>query len=227
MFKHALIMAAGRGMRMMPLTKKIPKAMAKFRDSTLIGNAISRIRSDIPDIHITVGYKGADLAKHVIGHGVSGIFNTEGKGNAWWVFNTLVRYIDEPILVLTCDNVVELDLEMIWQDYIKIGKPVCMVVPVKPVQGLDGDFIFKDGNRVIELSRHKTSDMYCSGIQVLNPAQVNLSCRPAESFYEIWNQLIAAGKLYCSTIYPKTWYAVDTIKQLESLNKNKSIQQSG
>ena len=27
---HVLIMAAGRGMRMRPLTKKIPKAMAKL-----------------------------------------------------------------------------------------------------------------------------------------------------------------------------------------------------
>lgn len=77
---HTLIMAAGRGSRMMPLTNEIPKAMAKFRDTTLIANSIEKLKNNSQNIHIT---EGADLAKHVIEQDVSSIFNTEGKGNAW------------------------------------------------------------------------------------------------------------------------------------------------
>ena len=33
---HAFIMAAGRGTRLMPLTKKIPKGLIKYKQSTLI-----------------------------------------------------------------------------------------------------------------------------------------------------------------------------------------------
>src|SRR5689334_6969953 len=155
MIRHALIMAAGRGMRMMPLTASIPKPMVSFRDSTLIAHAIRKIKDRIRNIHITVGYKGADLARHVIEHDVSSIFNTEGKGNSWWIFNTLIKDLDEPVLVLTCDNVVELDLELISHDYAAFNNPACMVVPVKPVEGLDGDYIFHEGNCVTELNRHK------------------------------------------------------------------------
>lgn len=219
MFGHAIIMAAGRGTRMMPLTESIPKPMAVYKNSTLIGNAISRIHNIIPNIHITVGYKGAELAKHVIEHDVSSIFNTEGKGNAWWIFNTLMKEVDSPVLVLTSDNVVELNLSHIYNDYISLESPACMVVPVQPVPGLDGDYIFHEQNIVVELNRNKPSPIYCSGIQVLNPKTINENCQPVEDFYAVWMQLIKTRQLYSSNIYPDKWFAVDTMEQLEMINK--------
>jgi NDP-sugar pyrophosphorylase family protein len=221
MFNHALIMAAGRGMRMMPLTAAIPKPMAYFKGSTLIGNAIAKIHHIIPSIHITVGYKAADLARHVIENGgVNSIFHTEGRGIAWWIFNTLMKKVDEPVLVLTCDNVVELDLDLIYRDYEKFNQPACMVVPVKPVEGLDGDFIFHENNRIVELNRNKPSDIYCSGIQVLNPNRINsMVAKDTEDFYVVWQTLIARQQLYSATAYPKKWFAVDTIEQLNKINE--------
>src|SRR4051812_40099426 len=82
--KHALIMAAGRGTRMLPLTDVIPKPMAPYRGTTLIAEGIRRIRIYIENIHITVGYKGKTLAEHVVELGVNSVFNTSGRGNAWW-----------------------------------------------------------------------------------------------------------------------------------------------
>jgi NDP-sugar pyrophosphorylase family protein len=212
-------MAAGRGSRMMPLTNDIPKAMAKYRNTTLIANSIEKLKKNSLNIHITVGYKGADLAKHVIEHDAASIFNTEGKGNAWWIFNTLMKHLDEPVLVLTCDNVIDLDIELIYQDYVSLNSPACIVVPVKPVPGLEGDYIFHDNNRVLELNRHKPSDIYCSGIQLINPFKVNQYCDATEDFYSLWMQLIAQNHLYCSNVYPKKWFTVDTMEQLEIANK--------
>src|SRR2546421_8691770 len=139
---HALIMAAGRGNRMMPLTAIIPKPMAPYLNSTLIAEGIRSIRPHFKDIHITVGYKGAALAEHVIGEGVSSVFDTSGRGNSWWIYNTLMKYVEEPTIVLTSDNVVELDYEQLVREYYRLNEPACMVVPVKPIPGLDGDYIF-------------------------------------------------------------------------------------
>ena len=169
----AFIMAAGRGIRLMPLTKKIPKGMIKYKQSSLIVNGINRLRKYIKNIHISVGYKGPILAKHLIENKVNTIINTNEKGNAWWIFNSIFKNFNNPIFVLTCDNVTQINFKKIEKDYNKLGKPLCMIVPTKPVNGLDGDYIFRKKNIIYNLSRKNKSDIYCTGIQVLNPKRIN------------------------------------------------------
>lgn len=204
---------------MIPLTNDIPKAMAKVGESTLILNGIDKIKPVIDHIHITVGYKKADLSKHVIGHDIDTVINTEGRGNAWWLYHSLLSLLDEPIFVLTCDNVVDIDFSQLADDYYKLGAPACMVVPVKPVEGLEGDYIFEKDQVVQELNRHKVSDYYCSGIQVINPVKVNQLTTKTEDFNELWKQLIEQQQLYCSSLLPKNWFTVDTMNQLDRINK--------
>lgn len=218
--RHAVIMAAGRGQRMMPLTEAMPKPMAPYNGSTLIAQGIAKLAKRIANIHVTVGYKGAMLAQHVIEHGASSVFGTEGKGNAWWIFNTLLKNVDEPVYVLTCDNVVDLDFDLLESDYSAAGGPACMLVPVRPVPGLEGDYIFRrDDGVVTGIDRHTESDIYCSGIQILHPRKVNERVTGTEDFYEVWKQLMAVAQLRVSSVYPKKWIAVDTWEQLVELNK--------
>ena len=113
---------------------------------------------------------------------------------------------------------IDLDFDLLSKDYFNLGEPACMIVPVQPVSGLDGDYIFHKDNRVFELSRSKQSDIYCSGIQVLNPAKVNSLTEASEDFYNLWSQLIKKDDLLCSNIYPKKWFTVDTVQQLTQLN---------
>ena len=219
MIRHAIIMAAGRGMRMAPLTDAIPKPMAPYDGTTLIARGISRLATRVEHIHVTVGYKKAMLAQHVIEHGASSVLNTEGKSNCWWLYNTLLSQLDEPMVVLTCDNVVELDLELLEENYSSLNSPACMLVPVRPVPGLEGDYVFHENHVVSEISRLKKADIYCSGIQVLNPHRLNQITQEGASFYDIWQQLINRRELFVSSVYPKKWFAVDTIEQLTTLNK--------
>ncbi len=211
-------MAAGRGTRMLPLTSTIPKAMAPVNGSTLIASGLKYLKKHIPHIYATVGYKGPILAQHLIEENISGMFNTTGQDNAWWIFNTLMREIDEPIFVLTCDNVIELDFDLLADEYFSKGTPPCMLVPVKPLAGLEGDYIIHEQNIVKSLTRSQPTDMYCSGIQVLHPRQLNLKMTPVTTFYEVWANLILTNELICGDIYPKKWFAVDTLQQLEDLN---------
>jgi len=216
--EHLLILAAGRGLRMMPLTNDIPKPMAQIWGSTLIANGIQRIESNVKYIHVTVGYKGALLSEHVVKLGVSTIINTNGFGNSWWIYNSLLRCLNEPIFVLTCDNLIEIDFDKLAMNYFDHNEPACMVIPVVPVEGLDGDYIFKNNNIVTKLDRNQTSDYYCSGVQILNPFKINAITQKTDDFNQVWSQLILQKQLYTSDIIPSRWYAVDSIENLTKIN---------
>ena len=212
--RHTVIMAAGRGNRMRPLTDIIPKAMAPYKGDTLIGNSLKMLHKSATYVHVTVGYKSAMLSEYLMRIGVDSILNTEGHGNAWWIHNTLLRYVDEPVLVLTCDNVTTLDVEFLTTEYYDTGALACMVVPVKLIPMIEGDYIDHDNGIVTRIQREKPTDLYCSGIQVLNPARIVSLTSNAENFYSIWNQLIAQQQLSASSVYPYPWFCVDTLEQL-------------
>ena len=213
--QHAIILAAGRGARMMPLTADLPKAMAPFNGSTLLQHGLSSATGRVGTVHVTVGYQKSKLASHAIEHGAASVINTEGHGNAWWLFNSLMRLLDAPLLVLTCDAVGELDIAFIESEYQRLGAPACMLVPIPPVAGVEGDYLHLDeGGAIRQLSRTTPAATYASGIQVLNPTRVVELSEPQEDFHDVWEALRTQGQLMASDVYPRPWRGFDTVGQL-------------
>jgi NDP-sugar pyrophosphorylase family protein len=124
--------------------------------------------------------------------------------------------------VLTADNVTELDFDLLSNEYDRLDQPACMVIPVLPVDGLEGDFIHHQNNKVIEINRMRPAPIYCSGIQILNPEKINKSTQENEDFYSVWNALIEKKQLYCSNVYPKNWFTIDTLEQLNRFTQRPS-----
>lgn len=217
--QHTIIMAAGRGNRMRPLSDELPKAMVPYQEGTLISSTLKSLKEFAKFIHVTVGYKASMLSSYLMRFGfVDTVIYTEGHGNSWWIYNSLMRYIDEPVLVLTCDNITELNIDFINREYSRVGSPACMIIPVKPIENIGGDYIEDDAGAVISIQRSRPTNIYASGIQVLNPTKIIALTPNDGDFYSIWKQLIKHGQLYISNIYPKAWFSVNTLEQLESLN---------
>jgi len=221
--ENAIILAAGRGTRIMPISKGIPKPMIKINGQSLIERGIINVKKKIKNLYVTVGYKSVKLSAHIITKGVTAIFNTEGKGNSWWLYNSLITNLDKPLLVLTCDNLFKLNYSFIISEYLRLKSPACLIFPVNPVKNCEGDFIFAKNNKVNFLRRNKKSNLYASGIQVINPKKINKLTSPTNSFNKVWKQLIKKNKLFVSNVYPGRWFAIDNLDNLREMKKNKSL----
>ena len=94
-----------------------------------------------------------------------------------------------------------------------------MIIPTEPIKGLDGDYIFRKKNIIQKLSRKNKSDIYCTGIQVLNPKKINDKVKKTEDFNILWKRLMKIKQLYVSDIRPKKWYTVDSVNNYKNLKK--------
>lgn len=213
MINKALIMAAGKGERLQPITDFHPKPLVKItKDSVLIDYIINAL--DVPNIYLTVGYKKDQLINYVSKYDIGGIIDTEGKDNSWWIFNSILKHMNEPIIVATSDIIVDIDFDKVIEEYECHCRPACMLVSVPSDNSGSGDYIIGRHNIVEKISRDAMSFNYASGIQILNPTIVNALAKGANTFKEVWDLLIDKKQLYYSTIKPTSWFSVDTIQNL-------------
>ena len=69
------------------------------------------------------------LASHVIAQEVTSVINSKNKSNTWWIYNSLLSKINEPILVLTCDNIVDANFKNFIDEFVNKKYKYCMLVP--------------------------------------------------------------------------------------------------
>ena len=222
MIKSAIILAAGKGRRMLPLTKKIPKALVKIKNKTLIERKINSLRKiKINNIHVTVGHKSFLLSKYLYKKQINSIINTKGKNNTWWIFNTLLGYINEDILLSTCDSIIDLNKKFLDREIKKNSKNICTLLLVEANKNFRGDYILIRNNRIKEISRNKKTNFFASGIQIINPFKIRklLKDQKISNFNELWNFLIKKNKIGYTTIYKKKWSSFDTSEQVKKYQK--------
>ena len=115
MVSCAMILASGRGQRMMPLTRDIPKPMLKIGNVTLIEDKIIKLAEiGINKIVINTGYLGGYIKDHVgdgSKFGVSIMISDEGEmpiGTAAGIRKNLDVFKNEKFIVVNAD---------IWTNY--------------------------------------------------------------------------------------------------------------
>jgi MurNAc alpha-1-phosphate uridylyltransferase len=146
MIDQAIILAAGRGQRMMPLTRDIPKAMLRIGNVTLIEDKIIKLtEAGIKKIVINTGYLGSYIQEHVgdgSKYGINIVISEEGSmpiGTANGIRKTVKEFNGKPFLVVNAD---------IWTNYLFIDlinmslakETLAHIVLAKKPEYLEGDF---------------------------------------------------------------------------------------
>ena len=146
MIDQAIILAAGRGQRMMPLTRDIPKAMLRIGNVTLIEDKIIKLtEAGIKKIVINTGYLGSSIQEHVgdgSKYGINIVISEEGSmpiGTANGIRKIVKEFNGKPFLVVNAD---------IWTNYLFIDlinmslakETLAHIVLAKKPEYLEGDF---------------------------------------------------------------------------------------
>ena len=150
----ALILAAGYGKRLRPITDRIPKSMAEVAGTPLLVNALHNLTElGIRQIGIVVGHM-ADYIRSAIGNKFNGaeIAYYENPryretNNIYSLYKAL-DFFDDDSLMLECDIFYRADLlrELLT------GGGVCsiLVSPFNP-ETMDGSVIRAEGDKAMEL----------------------------------------------------------------------------
>lgn len=150
----ALILAAGFGKRLQPITNSIPKSMVMVNDTPLLVNALNNLTSlGIMDIGIVVGHM-SDYIKQHIGTDWHGARISYFENSRYLETNNVVslykavNFCDDDMLMLECD--IYYHKEMLKALIEGQGECSILVSPFNP-ETMDGTVIRIDGDKATEL----------------------------------------------------------------------------
>ena len=207
MIKQAMILAAGFGKRINPLTLQKPKPLLQIGNTTLLANTLKFLSScGVERVVINVHY----LADQIIDYIDKNNFNLEifisneknkildtGGG----VLNAIKKFSKDPFIVINPDTIwnsnylEELDLvEKLFENKRNIK---CSILVVNKKISLDksfkGDFSLESN----KISKKKNClDYIYTGLQVMQP---NIFLNYKENIFsmsKVWNDLIVNNELY-------------------------------
>lgn len=217
---RALIMAGGFGKRLMPLTRKIPKALVKVGGKSILYWQIKWLnRNGIYDFIILGGYKASKLVGYVksIGYSDRFEFSIEKKplGSAGALRNAknLLRN-DGQFLVVNGDNITDIDISKLKLP----GKAICCV-SLKPYKSHAGVVQIRN-NMVTYFKEKPVIKGYWTNLGITLIKNELLSELPKEGSLErdIFPKLIKQKRLACAT-YPHSYHrAVDTYKDYKEVD---------
>lgn len=220
----ALVLCAGYGKRLNPLTLKNPKPLLKLNNLTLLENTINLIKKlGINEIKLNTFYlkdqikifieeKNFDVKIEIIEDG-NEILDTGGG-----IFNMINSLNEENFMVFNPDTVWSIDYlncikEMENFYFSKKIQNILMVVnkDLSFDKNLKGDFDLFDN----QLNKKKLNQYIFTGCQIINKKLFASIKNKSFSILQIWNDLIKENKLYGYESKNKFYHVTD----LEIYNK--------
>jgi MurNAc alpha-1-phosphate uridylyltransferase len=212
----AMVLAAGRGERMRPITDRIPKPLVPVAGKPLIGYHLEALaRAGIRDIVINLSWLGSQIREALASgerYGVSITYSDEGPvplETGGGIFRALQWLGSEPFLVVNGDIWTDFDFRSIA---LAPGAHACLVLVPNPPQLPRGDFGL-EGNLVVE---RETDRFTYSGIGIYT-AQFFAGCEAGRfPLLPLLKRAIAARAL-CGQVHRGDWSDIGSPERLAAL----------
>ena len=203
----AMILCAGYGIRLHPLTIDCPKPLLKIGNETLLSNTLKFLEQyGIKHVVINVHY----LAKQIVDYINKKKFNlsitiVEEKnkilGTGGGVLNAINYFLNEPFLIINSDTIWNShylkELKLMEKTLFE-NKKQCLLLIVNKKKSFDqsfkGDFNLKN-NLINRKDRDNLNSIY-TGLQIIKPEVFNGLSEEVFSINRIWDKLIQKNELH-------------------------------
>lgn len=215
----AMILAAGRGERLRPLTDEIPKSLVEIRGQTLLERHLENIRdAGVKTVVINLGWLGEQIIERVgsgRGYGMEVIYSPEGDNileTGGGIHNALPMLGSDPFLVVNADIYTDMPVPDIELPVERLGHLVMVPTPHYRERG---DFDLSDG-----LVRNNHAAMLTfSGIAIYRPEFFS-GCEAGRfPLAPMLREAADAGRL-SGEMYKGLWADVGTSERLEALESS-------
>ena len=211
-----MILAAGYGSRLRPITKKIPKPLVKVAGITLLQNLLDHVlKLNCKKIILNTHYQH-DKIYDFINNNYSNeniviSYEKELLDTGGGVKNALPLFASNEALILNCDiywssnNFQEIENSI--NSFRKEQKCKLLLVPKEKAHGINGEGLIK------RFKKHHEILIY-SGAQIISLDILNEYQKEKFSFNIVWDKLIDR-QLISGDVMKSDWYHIGNIKALK------------
>jgi MurNAc alpha-1-phosphate uridylyltransferase len=212
----AMVLAAGRGQRMRPLTDTCPKPLLQVAGRTLIEHHLLGLaRAGIKEVVINLSWLGGQIQDHLGDGSVYGLslrYSPEpypALETGGGIFHALPLLGEQPFVLVNADIFCPFDFSSLALD----GRDLAHLVLVpNPGHNLRGDFALRDG-RVTDTGEQRLT---FSGISMLHP-ELFAGCNGGAFPLAPLLRRAMSEKRVSGEIFKETWSDVGTPGRLATL----------
>ncbi len=214
----AMVMAAGLGKRMRPLTSTRPKPMVKVAGKPLIDHALDSLaEAGIAKAVINVHYLPDSLEAHVLARAVPQCIISDERDRLLETGGGMVKarhLLPDPFFCLNSDNLwlegpVDCfrQLSDLWNP--EAMDALLLMVPHAGARNYrgDGDFHLDPLGRVSRRQSRRVAPFIYTGIQIVSHRLLRDAPEGPFSTNLLWTRAIEEGRLY-GTTFTGLWYEV-------------------
>jgi len=183
----AMILAAGYGKRLAPITDTIPKPLIKVGNMSLIDRNINYlVSSGFHEIIINVSHHADQIINHINKNfselNISFSIEDRPLGTGGGVYNALEKIGNNPFLLTNADILHQIDLKKLPKEV----EAAHLVGINNPDHNPQGDFNVKDN--IVKVNEHK-NDQTWTGVSIINPT-IFKDNQFNKSIFNLWDSVL-------------------------------------
>ena len=213
-----MLLAAGRGERLRPITDTLPKALVEVRGQSLLERHLSALReAGVTTVVINLGWHGEQIVERVGSgsrYGLNVLYSPEGDDileTGGGIHRALPMLGAEPFLVVNADIYTDINFSAADLATGDLGHVV--LVPT-PEHKATGDFVLDDDR----VRNAPDPDLTFSGVAMYRP-ELFAACEPGRFPLAPLLRDAADNRRLAGSLYTGLWRDVGTPERLDALNR--------